>query len=306
MTDTAPAPERLEVQISRLGDLVGLFKPSAQHKRDGHIATMSLGADFGDIRMGDLASLFRNPSHPQRQMVDVTCPGLPTGDSTRGPCKWGARFQCMEYFSSVTICDDCSAANKDAWAIADAKKRWESVCPVGYRDTDKKHAGFPRAQYDQLKSWTGQGSLFFYGGTGKGKTRLAMLMVKRALLKGYGVGVLWPEKIRSLVQGYDSSFFDTYSDIPVLLMDDSLITACRESKLVDAVKTLLDVRMRGKKTTIFTSQIGTEEEIAGGKEFGDAKAADLERIKAIVRRLRESCTIVSFGTVTANAGEEQF
>ena len=47
-------------------------------------------------------------------------------------------------------------------------------------------------------------------------------------------------------------------------------------------------------------EVGTEKEIAEGKEFGEAKDADLERIRAILRRLRDSCQVVSFAS-----GEDQ-
>ena len=195
---------------------------------------------------------------------------------------------------------------EDEAAKGRAKKHWEKVCPKGFRDTDKAHAGFPKLQLAQLKDWIGEESLFLYGPTGMGKTRLALLMIRRAMMKNKWVGVLWPEKLRSLTQGFDNTTFDHYAAYDVLLMDDPLLTACRESKLVDAVKMLVDVRMREKRPTIFTSQIGTEEELSDGKEFKEAKAADMERIKATLRRIKDSCKVITFAKAVPADGEAAF
>lgn len=287
--------DALEIQIARFADAIGYLKPSAAQRRDGHISTIRCGDELGGMTIGALATLYNHPEHPLRELVDTVC--------SKG-C--GAEFKAERWVANVVACDACAQKAKDEEAMNRARKHWEKICPAGYRDTNKEHAGFPKAQYAQLKDWDCTQSLFFYGPTGMGKSRLALLMLKRAMLRNHWVGVLWPEKLRSLVQGYDSATFDHYAGFDVLLMDDALLTACRETKLVDAVKMLLDVRMRNKKATIFTSQIGTEEEIAGGKEFGEAKAADLERIKAIIRRLRESCLVISFAQATPAQGEAQF
>lgn len=286
---------RLEQSITRLADAVGMLRPSAAHRRDGHISTIRCSEDLAEMSIGELAYLHNHPEHPMREKVDATC-----------SLGCGAAFQCERWVSQVTACDECVTKSKDADALARVKKHWEKICPKGFRDTDKQHAGFPRAQLAELKDWDCTKSLLMYGPTGQGKTRLALLMLKRAMMRNHWVDVLWPEKLRSLVQGYDSTVFDRYAGYDVLMMDDPLITACRESKLVDALKNLVDVRMREKKVTIFTSQIGDEEELAGAKEFGEAKTADLERIKALMRRLREDCQVVSFAQAVAAGGERGF
>lgn len=295
MTTAAPNPAGVERAIVRLADAIGMLKPSASDRRDGHISAIRCGDDLADLSIAELAYLHNHPEHPMRELVDATC--------SQG-C--GAAFQCERWVSQVTCCDECGNKSNEADALVRVKKHWEKICPKGFRDTDKSHAGFPKVQLEELRDWKGDKSLFFYGPTGQGKTRLALLMLRRAMMKNHWVGVLWPEKLRSLVQGYDSTTFDHYAAFDVLLMDDPLISGAREGKLVDALKNLIDVRMREKKAMIITSQIGSEEEIAGAKEFGEAKAADLERIKAIVRRLREDCTVVSFAAATAGAQEEAF
>lgn len=265
------------------------------------LANLSLGPLFGEIRMNQLAYFAHHPEHPMMQQVEIPCHGRPdpANETIRIACPTGATVRCARYFSEVSACQDCRDKWEETQGAQRLTKHWEKICPKGYRDTDRTHAGFPKAQWEALTNperWNGQQSLFFHGPTGKGKSRLAFLMLWRAMVANRWVGVLWPEKLRSLGQGFDSTTFDHYAAFDVLLMDDPLLTACRESKLVDSVKMLIDVRMREKRATILTSQIGTEEEITQGKEFGDAKVADKERIAAILRRLKESCRVISFVT----------
>lgn len=261
-----------------------------------HISTAPLGPELNNIKVAELAYFSKHPEHELMRLVVPACSvcGQPVG------------YETPILFENVSACESCRDKHDRDEAMARAKKHWDRICPSSFRDTDTTHAGFPRAVYSSIKDWACDKSLFFYGPTGSGKTRVAFLMLKRAMLKNNHTGVLWPEQIKSLTQGYDNSTFDHFASFDVLLMDDPLITACRESKMVDVLKQLIDVRMRHKKPTIFTSQIGSENEITDGKEFGEAKTADLERIKAIVRRLREDCQVVSFAKATPTEGEEVF
>ncbi len=294
MTEAAPNPASVERAAEVLGKYVGTMRHAVREPSVVHISALSCGSDLADLTISELAHLHRHPEHPMREKVESTC--------SQG-C--GTTFQCERWVSQITACDACRSKSDEEDAMARAKKHWEKICPKGFRDTDKTHAGFPKAQLAQLKDWTGTKSLFFYGPTGQGKTRLALLMLKRAMMKNHWVGVLWPDKLNSLTQGFDTSTFDKYAAYDVLLMDDPLISAGRQSKLVDTLKNLIDVRMREQRATIITSQIGTEQEMADAKEFGEAKAADLERIKAIVRRLREDCLVISFATAVPVMAEQE-
>ncbi|MBS0328258.1 MAG: ATP-binding protein [Proteobacteria bacterium] len=275
----------LEFQIVRLADAVGLLRPSSAHTRAlGRIAAQPLEFAFGGATMDDLAALAR-PDHPLMRCVETTC-SQGCGATWKHEASW-------EYFSSVTACDACRAKWEEKEANDLKKKKWEALCPSSFLDTDTKHAGFPRRQYAQLKDWVGERSLFFHGPSGQGKSRLAVLLMKRALHLGKTVGILWPWDIKTLAQNYDSTF-DSYSKVPVLLVDDPFLKVCRESKLVDVLKDLIDRRMLNEKVTIFTSQIATSSDMTGAKEYGEASNADIERIDAILRRLKESCEILQF------------
>lgn len=269
--------------------------------RAGTVLPISLCrlAEFEGTQIANLSELISDPY--SQELTTVKCND---GMHIRARCE--TLVECRRIVAPFVACDTCIAriAKEDLAKIH--KASWERICPERFRKTDTTHADFPRAIYADLKAGDPKQSLFLFGPTGYSKTRVGMLMLKRALLRGLRVGVLWPEKLRMLTSGFDTVAFDRYAEYDALLMDDSLLTACRESKLLDTVKLLLDVRMRHERLTIFTSQIGSEDEIAQAKDFGEAKSADLERIKAIVRRLRESCRIVSFAKVEAGDNQGAF
>lgn len=260
-----------------------------------HVSALPL-EPFGGIAVGQLRSLFEDPY--SQEVIETKCNHCDTV------------LRCARIVAPFVACDPCIAKHNENEALERHRKLWEHVCPERFRSTDVKHAEFPAAIFADLKTGMKEKpnqSLFLYGPTGSGKTRVAMLLLKLHLhWWNRRVGVLWPEKVRTLSQGYENTTFDLYAGYEVLLMDDCLLTACRESKQVDALKQLVDVRMRHERPFIITSQIGTEEDLKDGKEFGDAKTADIERIKALLRRLREDCRVVSFATVEPKVGEASF
>ncbi len=230
------------------------------------------------------------------------------------PCRQcGCDVETIAINAPFVACDPCLAKHKKDERTKRHRDYWESVCPASYRDTDPKRKDFPLAIWQTIKAdydAQPEQSWFLYGPTGSAKTRTAMLLMLRALhRKDIPVQAIWPEKLAMLNrQSFNDgeSYFDRMAKVGMLLLDDALLTACRESKLIDAVKMLLDARMRAKLPTIITSQIGNEDDLAGGKEFGDAKTADLERIKALLRRVRESCRIVSFAKVETGKDQTSF
>lgn len=254
--------------------------------------------DLFNCSMKELADALRSPE--ANEIIESKC----------NHC--GTPLRCMRVIKNVVACAACIAKDRKATVMQRADKVWNRVCPDRFKKTDIKHKEFPASIHEALikdfqwhyevseeghdgpKVVIPPQSLFLYGPTGTSKTRVAMLLLESALVQGRSIGVLWPEKVRSLTQGYDSSTFDLYASYDVLLMDDCLLTACRESKMIDAIKMLVDVRQREERPMIITSQIGTEDELKDAKEFGDAKTADIERIKALLRRLREDFRVVPF------------
>jgi hypothetical protein len=237
--------------------------------------------DFFGCSMGQLVDVLGQPD--ANKIVTAKCNHCPT------------TLQCRAIVAPMVACAACIQAHAQADKEKMYREYWQKVCPEDFRDTSLTHEGFPADIVAALKKKDPARSLFFYGPTGTAKTRVAMLMLYEALLRGQRVGVLWPEKLAGLKSDFDDrGSFERYAAYDVLLMDDALLTAVRASKLIDALKQLIDVRMRHRRPFIITSQIGSEADLKEGKEFGDAKAADIERIKAMLRRLNETCDVVPF------------
>lgn len=213
--------------------------------------------------------------------------------------------QCTRFIAAFVACEVCIKKNQLEELKAKHLKRWEAICPERFRTTDLLHKDFPRAIYSKAKAEDPTKSLFLYGPSGACKTRVAFLLLKQAILRDQFVGVLWPERLSTLKTNFETATFDRFAEYELLLLDDVLLTACREPRLLDTVKQLIDVRMRHNRPSIITSQIG-EEGIKSGKEFGELKTADIERIDALVRRMRQDCTVISFAKAEPVPGESVF
>lgn len=231
-------------------------------------------------------------------------------------CRYcGEPIQCRYVMSPFVSCDKCIEDVLYKQRIEFYREYWERVCPINYRETNvhfkadrPDQSDFPLAIWEEYrlidKAKPGQ-NFFLYGPSGTGKTRVAFLLLKAALLRGNRVGVLWPEKLSTLKTSFKTDVFDHYANYDVLLLDDALLTACKESDMVDSLKMIVDVRMREKRPMIFTSQIG-ETGVQDGKQYGEVKSSDLERIAALMRRLREACTVISFAKAIPKDGEQPY
>jgi DNA replication protein DnaC len=300
---TAPATSRpaetLEQSLVRLTDCVGHLNPKRWGKHAEIARTPFELPRMLPMNVYTLAALVQLPE--ANEVITAEC------NQCHEP------IECRRIVAPFVACDPCIKKAKDAVAMEKHRRHWEATCPELYRKTDTKHADFPLAVWNQVKADfdanPGQ-SFFFFGPSGTAKTRTGMLLLKRALLRrNVELAVIWPEKLPNLTQrAFDNAetYFDRMAKVGLLLLDDALLTACREPKLMDAVKLLLDARMRVELPTVFTSQIGSEEDLTQGKEYGEAKGADVERIKALLRRLREKCKVVNFSKVEPKEGEGSF
>lgn len=272
-TELAPNVPALGRSIVRLADAIGQLNP----RRGGRI--LEIG-QMQEIQTFAAIARITNPN----EMHAADCPHCGVSTSVANVV--------LQVAPESWACDACRAKAEKEEKNNRARKLWEKICPELYRQTDVNHADFPKAVLEEVLALDPTQSLFLYGPTGACKTRTAMRIVRHHVIKGQSVAVIWPHQLRTLQQGYDNSRFEDAENVDVLLLDDALLTACRESRLVDTVKMLVDARMMKMKRTIITSQIGTEDDLKDGKEFGEAKSADLERIRALLRRIREKFRIV--------------
>jgi DNA replication protein DnaC len=233
-----------------------------------------------------LAHLHNHRDHAAMKEVEHAC-SQGCGTMLRGP----------QFFAAVTACDACRDKAQKAERMERAKSYWEHICPPSFRETTKEHAGFPRAQYEATKDWAGGDSLFFFGPSGKGKSRLAMLLLKRCLVRAnMRVGVLWPEQLKAAKHLREPmQWVEQWGRYDVLLMDDAVLAAANDVRCTDAFKDLLDFRMRHKRTNIITSQIGGDDVKEQLAKFDKDTKADRELVAALWRRLRETCRVISFG-----------
>jgi len=264
----------------------------------GGVAPME---ELGGMNILQLAHLARHPEHPALEIVDGEC---------SQSC--GTPIRASRLFMGLTACDACRAKAEEDEAMKRAKTHWEAICPPAFRDTNKLHADFPKAQLEQLSDWTGQQSLFFYGDTRAGKTRLAMLMLKRAMLKNHFVGVIWPEELDDASKGFEGklSKLHEWARYDVLLLDDALLTCAGDEKTSTMLKNLLDLLIRQKKRFIITSQIGGDDWKEQAKQYvkkGErVTETSIARIDAAMGRIREECRVIPFVKPVAADGEAHF
>lgn len=249
---------------------------------------------FGGIQISQMPAFWELKS--SRQRVSITCND---GRHKRPLC--ATLVECAAIVSPFVACDVCIARELKDQNDKRNAEYWEHVCPEKYRKTDTKFAGFPTEIYRRLKEeFVGKG-LFLFGPSDMFKTRVGMLMLKRALLEGKRVQVLWPDDIQSLRQGFDSSM-DRFAGYDMLLLDDPLLAVSKEPKLIEVLRQLIDIRVRHERPFIVTSQIGHEDELVKAQAYGEAKGADVERIKSLLKRFRQDCEIVSFAQAVPVAG----
>ena len=271
---------------------------------------------LGGISIAGLAYLRAHPECEAMNRVSFPC--------SKG-C--GAWIEGPYFFAAVTACDACRAAREKADKLDQAKTYWEALCPQSFRETKKDHPGFPRAQYAATRAWPktrellvddvpttprrfvlDDESLFFYGPSGKGKSRLGMWLLKRCLVRFEAAR--WRHVAGATEGGEERARYarmdQHWGKYDLLLMDDALAATASDGRIAEAFKDLLDYRLRFNRRNIVTSQIEESDVEQQFDKFGKSTKADKEMIKALWRRLRESSRVVSFADAVPTTGQEAF
>lgn len=232
-----------------------------------------------EIQAAHLPALIADPY--SNELIDAKCHHCETV------------LRCRRIVAPFVACDPCIARIQAEERITARREHWLRICPPLFQRTDVNHREFPQAQYKEAKAIPLAKSLLLLGPSGCGKTRVAMTRMKFALLADIQVKAIWPEQLERY-KGYDSEArIEALKQFGLVLLDDPLLTACRTPALADVLKNIIDILLRHEIAFIVTSQIG-EEDFHEGKSFGDLKQSDRERGLAIMRRIKEAATVITF------------
>ena len=168
------------------------------------------------------------------------------------------------------------------------KEQWKLICPPLYQRTVQSR--LPKVATDKVLSWKfGPKGLVLYGGTGKGKTRAAFLLLERLHMSGVKVVVFHGNSFahQCALRFGDFSgeeWIEALSKIDLVFIDD-----LGKFKLTERVEAelfgLIETRMAWDRPMIFTVN-------HDGDSLADKMTTD--RGEPMVRRLREFCESIKF------------
>jgi hypothetical protein len=202
----------------------------------------------------------------------------------------------FEHLWARVLCDDCLAAREAARAapVREAARlcldaEWELVCPPLFRETDA--ARLPAEHLAGVLAWQyGPEGLLILGGTGRGKTRAAWLLLERLFKERRRIVTFDAlqfdhECVRQFRGAGGEDWADALARVDVVFFDDidkGALTPRVQAELFG----LIDRRCVNMLPTIATTNM-TGDDLAA--KVGDDRGAPM------VRRLREFCRVVNFG-----------
>lgn len=175
---------------------------------------------------------------------------------------------------------------RDVAAIRQERARldeFERICPPLYRDTDPLKLPCNPEVTKLVLGWVyGPKGLVLYGATGRGKTRLAYMLVRRLVLDGRSVSAFDPlsfaHRVGETFGEYQGErFIREQQRVDVLMLDDlgkAKLTERAEAELFG----LVEHRIANLKPLIVTTNFV-------GDKLSDKLSED--RATPLVRRLRE-------------------
>lgn len=228
--------------------------------------------------------------------------------TTSAPCiSCGKNIDGVINFAVSSIhCDPCYKKACRELELKECERLWKQICPAQYLKTDLKHEEFNRVAWKQIAAIDLEESLVLVGASGKCKTRCMMERLKRCLIAGKGIDILWADKLDEIIESRKTSkALQQYSEVPVLGIDDFGTSGSAYESVSKFLKGLIDRRMREGRTTILTTNLRGRDVQQDADKFGNSTKADKERTLAIVRRLRDSS---SYRTIDfdSQAGGGQF
>lgn len=172
------------------------------------------------------------------------------------------------------------------------------ICPKLYQNSDM--ARLPRqAEAKKVLAWEyNPTGLFLIGPSGTGKTRAMWMLLKRLILEqeNYQRLVFFQGAIFALKASkaygdpdFTEQWLEKMAKIPLLVIDDIFKGKMSEAQET-AIYTILELRASDMVPTILTTNTGGELLL---QRMTDAGRED--RGPAIIRRIKDFCTIINFG-----------
>jgi Cdc6-like AAA superfamily ATPase len=204
-----------------------------------------------------------------------------------------------------SLCSECELSMTKEGAKNPRSKRWEELCPVGYRNTSLEYlrrqlraGGYETGWLSELLEWQyGWQGLVICGDTGTGKTRLMWQLLRRLINdEQREVIVFNAVKFRAEVQavareGRSHAWAKRMSRVEVLYWDD-LGQVHWTGAASEMFLHLIEERTSAQKPILATTQYSGEEI--------DQQFERREMGQAVRRRLNEFCRVITIETNERN------
>ena len=236
-------------------------------------------------------------SPPQTQTTCWTC-----GETIFADAEFVAQYKrvacstCIKRYNEGQRFDEVDKVWRAPVRYADGgtpqDRAWRAICPAAYLETNESHAKFPKAIYQKsVRGWKfGPRGLILTGKTGVGKSRSMFLLLRQLVqIEGHTCRAFfceqWSEFVAANCVGDEDAMVSRRELQAVdLLVFDDLFAERMTERAESLLLSTLDMRLREAKPVLITTMHTGQ----------SVKFLDQTRGAAVLRRLRETCDVISF------------
>jgi hypothetical protein len=266
------------------------FNPNGRDSRPvlhickSYLAGMESDTEVIDLHM--MAEAHNNPDHDLNRMIEK-------------PCTVCGKVELVPAMTAAWgwACDPCREQVLREEQINYAKRHWDAICPAAFRDTDRNHAGFPKALLNELyaiwKTTLCATPIVIQGAPKSGKTRLALELGKAAMMMGKSVGVAWPEDLEVAQEKWERvELAKGFSKYDVLIIDEPVVAMLAGPKVAPFVKRILDLMARQGKTWVIATGYGLD-----GRTIGTQFIEQVDGVRQLATHWNNS-KVVTLGSTS--------